>query len=381
MTSTARSFALVPRSRVVAPRVALVAALVLAGAVLGASPASAAAADDSGRVGVYAPAEGSRVGTAAAGPAPRLRATASTPDRLVQRVTLKWNGSWKKPRYQRSAVVPGIGRLELVCSPQNTAVRLYATERDAETQMWMAKHEVKNKRNVVAVKTARIYRYAHAYDDGTGGTGSSAQEGLNQRSSIENYSSGYLDGVISQRPSRNRAAAGVDPKPVTSFRLNWYWNGFDYPAKYRFCQFDAVLKTTFPTRLGVNWHGERDAIDNTLQVTRLASLGTLHLRCGTDDDGGGGIQSLSLVPHSRSSRVYAEIISGEGDVEDHIDQTSLGYDPESGRVGPVPLPRNGMMRVFFTVDGTTRPFIVSSYHVTNNNNPALNLCELAVAPY
>lgn len=351
-------------------------ALIVAFATVGAvsAPAVADRATDSTRIaprlaGPVAPA------TLRAGP------TSSTGTTKVQRVNLKWKGGWKKPTFEKSAVIPGIGNVALVCKPSSVMVRLFANERNAETQMWMAKHEVKNGRNVVAVKNARIYRYDHPLDNGKGGTGRFAHEGLNQRSPIENYSSGYIDGVISQRPSRNQSVKDHALKPVTSFRLNWYWNGFDYPKKYQFCQFDAVFKTTFPTRLGVNWHGEADAENNVLQVSRLPSIGDLNLRCGTNDDGGGGVQSISLVPNDKDARVYAETISGEGDVEDHIDQFSKGYDPETGRVGPIPLPRNGMMRVFYTVGGVTRPFIVSSYYVTNRADPERNMCELAAAPY
>ncbi|GEP38695.1 hypothetical protein NPS01_23580 [Nocardioides psychrotolerans] len=326
--------------------------------------------------------ETARIGSASTGPAPRLAARAtSTAVRRVQKVTLKWSGGWKEPVQTTSATIPGIGEVTLVCRPNTTMIRLFATDRSAETQMWLAKHEVKDQRNVVATKTVRIYRYAHAFDDGTGGTGSFAHEGLNQVFPIENYSSGYVDGIISQRPGRHQPAAGAPMAPVTSFRLNWYWNGFHHPAEYRFCQFDAVFKTTFPTRLGVNWHGEADAVDNVLQSSRLPSIGQLNVRCGTNDDGGGGIQSISLVPDVDNASVYAETVTGEGDVDDHVDPFSKGFDPETGKVGPIPVPRNGMVRLFFSVGGIERRFIASSYYVTNNGNARLNLCELAVAPY
>jgi hypothetical protein len=41
-----------------------------------------------------------------------------------------------------------------------------------------------------------------------------------------------------------------------------------------------------------------------------------------------------------------------------------------------------MMRLFFTVAGKQRAFIVSSYYLTNNKRfPGLNTCEVAVAAY
>lgn len=326
--------------------------------------------------------ETARLGTVSGGPAPRLKARASsTAVRRVQKVTLRWSGGRANQVRTKSATIPGIGEVTLVCRPDTTMIRLFATDRSAETQMWLAKHEVKNQRNVVAVKTVRIYRYANAFDDGTGGTGSFAHEGLNQVYPIENYSSGYVDGIISQRPGRHQAATGAPMPPVTSFSLNWYWNGFHHPVQYRFCQFDAVFKTTFPTRLGVNWHGEADAVGNVLQSSRLPSIGQLNVRCGTNDDGAGGIQSISLVPDVDNADVYAETVTGEGDVDDHVDPFSKGFDPETGKVGPIPMPRNGIVRLFFSVGGIERRFIVSSYYVTNNGNARLNLCELAVAPF
>lgn len=357
---------------------AMTACLAVALSTVGASAQPSSRPSAGGEAGT----DHSRLGTRAGGPATRMTAKAtSTPERKVQRVTLRWKGTWKDPAFEKTAVVPGIGNVTLVCKPSATMIRLYAADRDAETQMWMAKYEDKSDHAVVAVKTARIYRYAHALDDGTGGTGSYAHEGLNQRSPVENYSSGYVDGIISQRPGRNEAAAGVALKPVTSFRLNWYWNGFDHPRAYRSCQFDAVFKTTFSPRLGLSWHGEADSAGNLQQVTQLPSLGELRLRCGTNDDGAGGVQSISLAPGNRDASAYAETIAGEGLREHHIDAMSLGYDPETGLVGPMPLPRNGMMRVYFTVGDVTRAFIVSSYFVTNRAEPARNLCELAAAPY
>ena len=93
---------------------------------------------------------------------------------------VKWKGDQKRPNYQKTADVPGIGQVDLICRPNNTMVRIRANDRRAETQMWMAKFETKNGTDVVAVKNVRVYTYATAADDGSGGTGPQAHEGLNQ---------------------------------------------------------------------------------------------------------------------------------------------------------------------------------------------------------
>lgn len=324
-----------------------------------------------------------RLGSPTGGPAATMRAQDNTtPDEKVQHIIVSWKGTQKTKDYSKSAVVPGIGTVTLVCKPDSTMVRLFASDRDAETQMWMSKYETKDNHAVVAVKAARVYRYATSADDGTGGTGYWSHEGLNQQTPIENYSSGYMDGIISQRPGRNLPAAGAPMKPVTSFKLNWYWNGFRYPDDYRSCKIDAVFTTRLDTRLGVSWHGEADADGNVFQVTTLPSIGELLIRCEDNTDGEGGIQSIALAPESQNSEVYVEYVTGEGRVEDHVDGISNGFDPETQKLGPFLLPRNGMMRLFFTVGDKQRAFIVSSYYITNNKRfPGLNLCEVSAAAY
>ena len=156
------------------------------------------------------------------------RASAPSVSEKVQRVRVLWQGYQRHPKYVKTAVVPGIGNLKLVCKPNLTIVRLFASDRRAETQMWMSKYETKNGRDVVAVKNARIYTYANANDDGKGGTGPSAHEGLNQQTPIEDYAKGHADGLISQRVGRNKPAAGSLTAPVTSFRLSWYWERMAY---------------------------------------------------------------------------------------------------------------------------------------------------------
>lgn len=312
------------------------------------------------------------------GPPAAARATADA-DTVVQRIKVKWQGSRKKKRFTKAAVVPGIGSIKLVCRPDNTIVRLYADDRSAETQMWMAKYEVKNDRDVVAVKNARVYRYATADDDGHGGTGASTTEGLNQLPRVENYANGYARGVISQRPGRNQPAGTASLAPVTSFTLSWYWNGFDYPSEYRACKIRMTLRTELNERIALNWHGDADAAGHTVTTTTLAGVGDLELRCETGRDGD---RWVALTPLSPEASVWVEYITGEGRLEYHVESYSLGYDPVLNTVGPLELPRNGMMRLYYTVAGVTRAFILSSYLVTNNaTNPELNVCEVSAAAF
>ena len=59
----------------------------------------------------------------------------------------------------------------------------------------------------------------------------------------------------------------------------------------------------------------------------------------------------------------------------------LDLDPETGLLGPIDLPRNGMMRLWVSVNGVKRGYVLSSYYVVNNDrDPAAKLCEVAAAP-
>lgn len=309
--------------------------------------------------------------------------TAAAPERLVQRVTVRWDPGTRRKVYSKNAVIPGIGELALICRSNRTAIRLHTESRQLETQMWLQKYEVKNKHNVVAVKVPRIYRYAHALDPGRGGTGYYAAEGLNQVSPIENYSTGTINGIISQRAGRHRPGGSLAPKPVTSFELHWYWNGFRHPADYRSCRIDAVFTTVLGDRAGITWHGTADAVGRDTQRTRLPGIGWLDLECRAETDPSGAAQTLTVVPDAPSGSdadLYVERVFSEGWVEDHVVRSSYVPD-ESGVLGPVPLPGNATLRLRVRVAGVDRWLMVSSYRVTNNPDPRLNLCEVSAAAY
>lgn len=308
---------------------------------------------------------------------------------VVQRnkAVVQWNMQVprKKARvFRKTRAVPGIGNVDLVCRPKATMIRLNANNRRDETQMWMAKFETKNGASQVAVKNVRVYTYATANDDGTGGTGRSAHEGLNQTSPIEDFQNGSAFGVISTRPGRNQnggGAVGPASTPVTAFRLTWYWERFTYPGN-QFCKMKLVTYTDTGSQFGLSWHGDDEAATNSTTTADIAGLGRVHLTCET---GRNGDHTIALEPADpEHTSLSYELIQAEGKVGDPDNYEEVDgpeYDPYTGLLGPVDVPGNGMMRIFWDVGGVQHRFVLSSYIEGNHDKlPDLNLCEIAAAP-
>ncbi|CAN5427815.1 hypothetical protein BH09ACT12_BH09ACT12_11980 [soil metagenome] len=372
---TRRSRALgAPRSRLLALLTVL--ALTTVFSVVGAQPVSAdGGADPTGDTGRLS----------GAGPEATMRAGSTPKHTRSRHITLEWKGKTKPKRYTRRVTIPGVGELSLKCQPKKVMITLEANHRDRETQLWMAKYEDKSYGQAVAVKTVRIYRYANANDSsegkGKGGTGNPQSEGLNQRSGVngvENYGKGYGHGIISQRGSRNTSVGDDALEPVTTFDVNWYWNGFDYPVQYRYCKIDMMLVTSLSPRLGINWHGNDDARGNEYQRVRVPSIGYVQLRCNV---GRSGKKLVSFIPKKKRTKVYVEKVQGEGRVDDHVSTRNLTRDRETGLLGPVRIPNNGIMRFYVDKGKKTVPFILSSYQKTNDPRGRLNTCEIAMGRF
>ena len=295
-----------------------------------------------------------------------------------RKVVVQWQGYQKKPRYQKTADVPGIGQVDLVCRPNSTMIRLHAADRRAENQMWLAKFETKGGRDAVSVKNVRVYTYATAADDGTGGTGSQAHEGLNQQTPIEDFEKGTAYGVISKRPGRNQPGGGTMSVPATAFKLTWYWERFAYPGS-QYCKMTLALNTDTTQQLGLSWHGNDEAARADTSTTQVAGFGQAQLVC---EPGRQGDQTVALKTDDPGSYMDYEYIRGEGLAGDHVDHyDDLAWDPVTGLLGPVDLPTNGMMRIWWSVGGVKKVWVLSSYMVVNNTrHPELNLCEVAAAP-
>ena len=187
-----------------------------------------------------------------------------------KKITVQWQGWQKKPKYVKTADVPGVGQVDLVCRPNSTMIRMHAADRRAENQMWLAKFETKDGTDRVAVKNVRVYTYATAADDGKGGTGSQAHEGLNQKTPIEDFEKGTAYGVISKRPGRNQPGGGVLGVPATAFRLTWYWERFAYPGS-QFCKMTLELNTDTDRQFGLSWHGSDEAQSSTSSTSPILS--------------------------------------------------------------------------------------------------------------
>lgn len=299
-----------------------------------------------------------------------------------KRIVVSWKGERKRRVYQKTANVPGIGTVGLVCRPNSTEVRIRPNSRNPETQLWMAKFESKGARDVVAVKNVRVYRYATAADNGRGGTGARAHEGLNQKPRIEDFQSGNAYGVISQRPGRNQDGQGALSTPATSFKLTWWWERFDYPG-HQYCNMALTLHTDSARQFGLSWHGSTEGAAQTSSTTAIPGIGDAIVTC--EPGSNAYDQTVAFRPtgaDAANSFLDYELVQGEGDVDDQVEHVDdLDYDPVTGLLGPIDLPRNGMMRLWVSVGGVKQAYVLSSYYVVNNDqNPAVNVCEVAAAP-
>ncbi|MCM0620791.1 hypothetical protein [Nocardioides bruguierae] len=390
-----------PRRRPAAPGlVALVLAVLLP--LLGGLGGGAAAGADgtlSPAAQAHASSEATTDATSAASATDGASArTAARRDLRTSTLLVRWRGN--RGERQDSVTVPGIGVLTAVCRPNNTILRLRPYHRSPETQMWLAKHQDKRGKDTVAVKTVRIYRYATADDDGTGGTGKQSHEGLNRATPVEGRSSGFAHGVISQRRGRQAAVGRSNTLPVSSLYLEWYWEGFRRKdVKRQYCRVKATVTTRTDEALGLSWHGEDDGAPRR-QVVDLGAAGSVRFTCRESVDGSDPVQEVTFYPSEETAAAisealadedpdtdgpwvgtYVERIEAEGDVRDHVVVEEAEYDPVAGLVPPVQLPENGMLRIWYYADGAVRTLIVSSYWIVNDTDPALNLCEVAAARF
>jgi hypothetical protein len=329
------------------------------------------------------------IGAAAAG--------AQSTSSLSQKLSLSWqNNHW--PAHSRATfAIPGIGAGEVICKPNTTWIRMLPADTGAENSMWTVKSQTKNGVPQTAVKDARVYTFSTPTSTVPHGTGRTAYEGFNQFTPIEPASSGSMVGLISKRGARNApGGAGVAP---TSFQLSWNWT--DFGTRAARCNVNATFTTRIVGRsrsvsngrtvkrprspspafsFNLNWHGQAEVAAAAARPHSLSvpGIGTLAATCQT---GIGGQSYLTLTP-ARGASPFATVDAYQGEGIYNSVQTDYYTDPTSGRLGPIPLPVNGMLvgtllPAWQASPGQAAQLIVSSLRKTNDPNPRENYCEIS----
>jgi hypothetical protein len=324
-------------------------------------------------------------------------AAAQSTSSLYQKLTVSWgNDNWVG-HSGASFAIPGIGAGQVVCKPNTTWIRMLPADPSAENSMWIVKFETKNGVAQSAVKDVRVYKFSTPTSTVPHGTGPTAYEGFNQRTPIEPASTGSMVGLISKRAALNApGGAGVAP---TSFQLSWAWTGFGTSAAR--CNVSATFSTRIvgrsrsvshgrPSELprslspafsfNLNWHGatEAPAAAARLHSLTVPGIGMLAATC---QSGIAGESYLTLTPAAGASP-FASVIAYQGEGIDNSVQTDYYTDPISGRLGPIPLPVNGMLvatmlPAWQASSDHAAQLIVSSVRKTNDPNPAENYCEIS----
>lgn len=262
--------------------------------------------------------------------------------------------------------------------------------------MWSTLLQRKGGVDVAAVHNARVYTFSTPTSKVARGTGPAAHEGLNQRRPLEDRGEGRAFGLISQRSARNVPAAGaVSP---TSFTLRWRWSGFAGSARDARCRVTATFITRLPedaqvqtraiggllrrpgpavSALNLNWRGDADASANLVsRPITLPYLGTLSATCPAGRD---ARPALTLEAGTGGEGgPAATVVTYEGEGPDAATSSRVATDRATGRLGPVPLPVNGMVRATIAGSSRTVEVVASSIRKTNDPNGADNFCEIAV---
>lgn len=331
---------------------------------------------------------------------PTTAAAAPTPSTtsLQQHAVVSWKKGKSAGKDRSTFSIPGIGYGEIVCRTDATHIRIYPNDLTRETSMWsVVQHQTGEQTSSWAVKNARIFTFATpTTPQGATGTGSSAQEGFNHGSPIEDSGSGLVYGLISQRSAFNQPASQT--APTTSFTLSWKWSGFqNQDTTKRKCKVEALFFTTMPdgkkfktkkvggTTRGpgfpaaealVDWHGEADAgLGKTgSSEVQLPGIGVLKGTCSTGRD---SVAALTVTRDTPATFVTALVETYEGSSTEQPTPRFLTTDPLTG-VLRIPLPTNAFLRIVLTTaDGKGSQLYVSTWRQTNDEKPAENFCEIA----
>ena len=145
-----------------------------------------------------------------------------------------------------------------------------------------------------------------------------------------------------------------------------------------------TLHTDTDRQFGLNWHGSAEGAVADHEHHRDPRGRRRHrdLRAGQQRLRPDGGLPARPGPTREASFLDYEYIQGEGDVDVHVDHVDdLDYDPVTGLLGPVDLPRNGMMRLWVSVDGVKQRLrALVLLRRQQRPEPWLNACEIAATP-
>lgn len=278
----------------------------------------------------------------------------------VQAASVDWQDSRYAGRDRAGFVVPGIGRGEVVCSPDTQWLRILPSDPGRETALMNWTYKDWSEHREFSLREAVRTRF----------TGADFNEGFNKfgpRPEIR--STGSFIGIVSDR-LRPDGPGGPGAAPTT-IRLSWSWD-FSDPAASRCLvsasvfSAEAVDSTAESVRsVAINWRGETDAQGRDQALTPVPGLGSLRIACVP---GPAGARVLELTPVPGVSS--AQITTHEGS-----ETSTLRQD-----VGPfvAPLPNNGMLTARFKLpDGRAGAVMVTSRWKVNDPDPAQNSCHVA----
>jgi hypothetical protein len=326
-------------------------------------------------------------------------ATASASS-LYQQLVVNWKNDNYANHDRASFQIPGVGNGDVMCAPNTTWIQMVPSNPAAENDFWVVLSQTKNGAFETAVRDARVYRYSTPTSTIPHGTGDSAYIGFNNQTPVESSGNGTLIGLISRRNGLNTyAGSGSSP---TSVHLSWSWSGFG--SSQATCHVSATFVTQIGGKsrrvadgvnvglpsasdigpvssFGVNWHGESDynASLNWPSSLAVPADGTLS---GTCQVGPSGLDELTLTP-AAGTDPYAEITTFQGEGVENSEIDDYYTDPNSGTLGPIPLPVNGFIEgtllPAWNASGTQQTqLLISSIRKINDTNAADNYCEVAV---
>jgi methionine-rich copper-binding protein CopC len=260
----------------------------------------------------------------------------------------KWNGS-----EVAGFVAPGIGHGEVLCRPNAQWIRFYPNDQGREQTMMNWTYKDWDTFQEFALREA-----VHNEN-----TGPDFREGINKFGPAEKHSTGFFDGIITDRGVIGAAGGTTTLATPTTLHMEWKW---DFSSEgHESCHVAATFtsETTSTERplarsAQVLWRGDANAAGRDASTVNVPGLGDVTVTC---EAGTRGNRTLTVdTPDG------ADVTTREGS-----DHPTVGQS-----IGPVVanLPNNGMLSIDFA-NGQT--LLASSRYKINDPDGGRNFCSIA----